>query len=133
MTARYIKSISFLIKEKRYRVFSTKYGKFKVPSIKSVNGRSKSATKMISSIEVIQDPTIRSGDPSLTLSTGEKIRVFQGGDTSYMLTEAASLIDLHDKYFEEKNKKSLEKIKKTIPVKKVKETDYSIFEDLNGW
>ena len=53
-------------------------------------------------------------DPVLTLSDGTKLRVYQGGDPTYMIVEAASIIENHDN----KNK-VVEKPKKT-PITKPK-------------
>ena len=130
MKKRAIKSISFLISNKRYRVHSSRYGKFKIPIVENVNGRSRSSSKLLTAREVISHQYVQGGDPFLTLENGEKIRVFQGGDSSAMVVEAAALLDLHDKEASRKNKQRHTR-KKTGDTSFFENLD--IFEDLNGW
>ena len=117
MKRKLVKVISFLVSDKRYFIESTKSGKFKLPVMENVNGKHKKIYKYLSPREVINDPRIKDGDPSITLENGEKFRVFQGGDASSMLVEADSVLYFHEKFLlekaEEENKKSL---KETQPI-----------------
>ncbi len=132
--SRKIKKISILFEGERIFIHASKYGKFKIPVIRSSNGRTRTANKMMSAREVIENERIKFCDPTLTLENGEKIRVYQGGDPTYMLTEASSIIDLHEDTSAERNnqwrnglkKKANNKSKAIIP-------DYDIFEDISDW
>ena len=44
-------------------------------------------------------------DPVLTLSDGSKLRVYQGGDPSGLLTMAISICEKHDKKYSKPTKK----------------------------
>ena len=129
-----IKTISFLVGDQRVYVHATKFGRFKIPVIKeSDNGHKRMVNKMMSPRQVVEDSQVRTGDPTLTLENGQKIRVYQGGDPSNMITEAQSILDLH----EEKTRKTNQSwIKKPAPVNKSRTTlsaDYDIFQDIMNW
>ena len=49
-----------------------------------------------SALEFVGMPVIRDSDPVLNLNDGRKIRVYLGGDPSYMVVEAHSLMEIHD-------------------------------------
>ena len=125
-----IKTISFLVGEQRVFIEATKYGRFKVPVIKTTNGYSRTVDKALTPTEMLKDPRIRKSDPTLTLENGEKIRVFQGGDPTYMLALAMAAIDFHEKLSREQNNARLTKPK---PRKKVIVPDYDIFQDIMNW
>ena len=67
--------------------------------------------------ELINHPKIKHMDPVLTLDDGTKLRVFQGGDPTGVLTQAISLVDKHD-----------EKNKKKIPVALKKSKSFAILD-----
>jgi hypothetical protein len=128
---RKIKKISILFQGERIFLEATKYGKFKIPVIRTENGYSTTRHKMMSARQVVENQRIKLCDPTLTLENGEKIRVYQGGDPSYMLTEASSIIDLHEEISRKTNNSWRTGLKK-----RKKETiipDYDIFETLNDW
>ena len=129
---RKIKTISFLFEEERIYLHVTKNGKFKVPTVKVLRGRVDKIHKFMYPREVLSNPRIREGDPFITLETGEKLRVFQGGSSSYMLAEVESLLDLHEKQIQSSSKNLVNKIKSGK-----KQTNcfdnYDIFENLEGW
>ena len=78
-----IKTISFLVGDQRVYVHATKFGRFKIPVIKeSDNGQKRMVNKMMSPRQVVEDSQVRTGDPTLTLENGQKIRVYQGGAPS---------------------------------------------------
>lgn len=135
--SRKIKKISIFFEGERIFIHASKYGKFRVPVIKTKNGHSRTVNKMMSAREVIENERVKFCDPTLTLENGEKIRVFQGGDPTYMLTEASSIIDMHEELTTKRNNlwlssakaaknKSNNKSKAIIP-------DYDIFEDISDW
>ena len=92
-TTRKIVSISFFYSGERVRINVGSRGKFPLPKTYA-NGR----TKMHShtAYEFVSHEKVRVLDPVLALSDGTKIRVYQGGDPTYMLVEAASIIENHD-------------------------------------
>ena len=110
--SRKIKKISIFFEGERIFIHASKYGKFKIPVIRTENGYSKTINKMMSAREVIENERIKLCDPTLTLENGEKIRVFQGGDPTYMLTEASSIIDLHEDTSAERNNQRRNGLKK---------------------
>ena len=96
--SRIIKSISFLHGEERAIVEADKNGTFRVPVTKVVEGRVKTQYKNLSASEIIAHPSIMHADPVLTLKGGEKIRVFDGGDSSYLPAMSQGIIERHDKF-----------------------------------
>ena len=133
--SRKIKKISILFEGERIFIHASKYGKFKIPVIRKENGYSKTINKMMSAREVIENERIKFCDPTLTLENGEKIRVFQGGDPTYMLTEASSIIDLHEDTSTERNNQWRNGLKKKTTNNKSKTIvpDYDVFEDISDW
>jgi hypothetical protein len=97
-----IVSISYLKKKdeegkvvlRREHVKCTLYGKFLLD--KSSMRPNNQVKYLLSAYDFISNNDVSSGDPVLTFKNGNKLRVYQGGDRTYMLTEARSLIDLHD-------------------------------------
>ena len=134
--SRKIKKISILFEGERIFIEASKYGKFKIPVIKTdSNGYSRTVNKMMSARQVIENERIKFCDPTLTLENGEKIRVFQGGDPTYMLTEASSIIDMHEELSIKRNNQWIDglKNKKTDNKKRTIIPDYDIFEDISDW
>ena len=101
-----IERISFLHDGERIvlKVLST--GLFRVPirSNDRYSDRKSVKYRNITAREVVK--LTKSGDPVLTLKTGEKIRVFQGGDSSYMLSYPDGVIKKHDDSFTSRQKQA---------------------------
>tara|TARA_B100000073_G_C23698473_1_gene559317 strand:+ start:825 stop:1235 length:411 start_codon:yes stop_codon:yes gene_type:complete len=134
--SRKIKKISILFEGERIFIEATRYGKFKIPVIRKKNGHSKTVNKMMTAREVIENERIKFCDPTLTLENGEKIRVFQGGDPTYMLTEASSIIDMHEELSIKRNNLWIDGLKKKKTTNHKSKTivpDYDIFEDISDW
>ena len=135
--SRKIKKISIFFEGERIFIHASKYGKFRVPVIKTENGYSRTVNKMMSARQVIENERIKFCDPTLTLENGEKIRVFQGGDPTYMLTEASSIIDMHEELSTKRNNLWLSSAKaaknKTNNKKRTIIPDYDIFEEISDW
>ena len=98
-----IASISYLKKKdeegktilEREHVKCSPFGKFLLD--KKCSKRAYAQVKRpLNAYNFIIDDNVSCGDPVLTFKDGNKLRVYQGGDRTYMLTEARSLIDLHD-------------------------------------
>jgi len=102
-----IKSISFLFKDERVVVETSIRGTFRIP-IQSKSSRPKTLYKNLTAKEVVEHHIIREGDPVLTLNSGEKIRVYQGGDSSYLPAMVEGILNKHDE--REKTHRSLKKM-----------------------
>ena len=124
-----IKTISFLVGDKRVFIHSTKFGKFKIPFVEVVNGSMKTIEKMVYPKEVVLNENVKNRDPTLTLETGEKVRVYQGGDPTYMLVRASCLLDAHKENQEKINSENLEKYRS----KQERKNNDDIFNDLGDW
>ena len=91
-----IKKISFLYKDERVMVPAASNGTFRVPVSEVVSGRLKTSYKNLTAREIIEHVVIKECDPVLTLDSGEKIRVFDGGDSSYLPAMSDGIITKHD-------------------------------------
>lgn len=114
--SRIIKHVSFLMDGERTIVEADENGTFKVPVTNIVEGRMRTLIKSLTASELIAHPTIMKADPVITLKTGEKIRVFDGGDPSYLPAMSQGVIERHDKYeiMRRKFEKSKEVLKKKV-------------------
>jgi len=130
--SRKIKKISILFEGERIFIEATKFGKFRVPVVSASNGRTKIINKLMSAKELIEDERIKLCDPTITLENGDKIRVFQGGDPTSIITQAIGIIENHDELALESNRIKFNKPK---PRKKVliPQDDYDIFRDIMDW
>ena len=90
-----IKHISFLYKNERLLIEANKQGKFRVP----VTNGSKTKYKLFTAREVLDLTEIKAGDPSVTMENGEKLRIYQGGDPSYLPAAAEGILLAHDRQF----------------------------------
>ena len=124
-----IKSISFLVDGTRVFLHANNFGKFKVPYVQVSGGSMKTVEKMVYPWDVVTNKYIKDRDPTLTLSTGEKLRVYQGGDSSYMITRSASILDLHE---EEKERAKNENLKRHRE-RQEKKNSVDIFSDIGDW
>ncbi len=93
-----IKSISYLVSEEvRERVpcVSGKFHLKRKPQKASLRPkRSSQSTKTFSAKEFVN--FVRHRDPYVTLESGEKLRVYRGGDPTDEVIETISLIESHD-------------------------------------
>ena len=126
MTKRTIARISFLADEQRRYLEVSRRGKFSFSYTELSGGRSRVVKEDCYPRKVVRHDLIKDRDPVLTLSNGEKIRIYQGGDSTYMLVEVESILDLHERVFKEKSPQS-----KTFNKGHRDEAD--IFKDLGGW
>ena len=95
-------------------------GKFLVPN--SRNSFSKPLIR-ITAVGLANHPKIKHMDPVLSLDDGSKLRVFQGGDPTAILTMAISLLEKHDRKHN--------KPKKKIPVASKKRKSITILDSSN--
>lgn len=84
-----IAHISYLKNGKREKVSPNYAGRFKVPNV-YVTG---------TPYDFIEQGSVRVGDPTLNLTDGDKIRVFQGGDPSQYTAVALGAIEKHMEIF----------------------------------
>lgn len=92
-----ITRISFLVDGKREAVMASDKGTFRVPVTFSLNGRLKTEYRDLTAKEIIEHPVISHADPVLTLKDGSKVRVFDGGDSSYLPAMSQGIVEKHDK------------------------------------
>ena len=81
-------------------------GTFRVPVTEIVSGRVKTSYKNLTARQIIEHPSIKGADPVLTLKTGEKLRVFDGGDCKYLPAMSDGVIAKHDNIIESKKEAS---------------------------
>ena len=128
-----IKHVSFLLNGERNIVEADEGGTFRVPVSSVVEGRKSTVYKNLTASELIAHPEIMHADPVLTLKTGEKIRVFDGGDLRYLPAMSQGLIEKHDKI--ELLRRKFEKKKQALKEKNRKEsqkdTSYYTFLSLS--
>ena len=94
-----ISSISYLDDGARVKVKSNSIGKFKLPRIYIRSKLKPSKNRRYdhyTALGFINHRVVKNSDPFLTLSNGDKVRVFQGGDASQMTVLAHSYIEQHD-------------------------------------
>ena len=103
-----IKSISFLFEGQRIVVKASARGKFRLPFEAAEQSSTRYLTsprvvyRDLTAKQVIADHRVKNGDPVLTLVSGEKIRVYQGGDPSYLPAASDGAAMSHDSIFKEK-------------------------------
>lgn len=120
--SRIIKHVSFLFNGERTIVEADEHGTFRVPVTSVVEGRVKTFYKNLSASELVAHPSVMGADPVLTLKTGDKIRVFDGGDPSYLPAMSQGIIERHDKF--EMMRRKFEK-KKSVLKQKQKQSKAS--------
>ena len=99
MKNREIVSISFLRKGSRHRLNAQKTGTFRVPVHSVRDSMMKTEYRNLTARQVINHYLVKPGDPVLTLRSGEKVRVFQGGDSNYLPAMSEGIIENHDNKF----------------------------------
>ena len=91
-----IYAISFLHKGERVIVKATNLGKFKVPVTEVTNGCLNTRMKNLTAKQVIEHDIIKNCDPTLYLKNDERLRVYPGGDSSYLPAQADGIAEKHD-------------------------------------
>lgn len=127
-----IHAISFLHQGERVVVKATTFGKFKVPVTEVVNGVLKTRMRNLTAKQVIEHDIIKNCDPTFYLQNEERLRVYSGGDPSYLPAQSEGIAMKHDTA----NKISLPKVKKKI-IDKPPENGYDKYQqaglDMYGW
>jgi hypothetical protein len=96
--SRIIKHISYLVKGERKILEADRNGTFRMMISYELAGRTKTEYKNLTAREVINHPSVINSDPVLTLKTGEKIRVFDGGKSRYLPAMSDGIIERNDRY-----------------------------------
>ena len=105
-----IHAISFLHKGERVVVKATSFGKFKVPVTEVANGQLDTKMRNLTAKQVIEHDIIKNCDPTFYLENNERLRVYPGGDSTYLPAHADGIAQKHDTA----NKPKPSKIKKKI-------------------
>jgi hypothetical protein len=110
----------------------TIFGKFKVPVTEVTNGRLSTKMRNLTAKQVIEHDIIKNCDPTFYLKNNERLRVYPGGDPSYLPAQSDGIATKHD----ETNKILLPKVKKKI-LDKSTTNGYNSYQqaglDLYGW
>ena len=91
-----IKAISFFYQGERHVIEAGKTGEFRVPVTEVVDGNMKTRIKGLTAQQMLEHDVVKGCDPTLYLDRGEKLRVFQGGDPSYLPARVQGLAEKHD-------------------------------------
>lgn len=94
MSKHKIKHISFLREGERRISKANTRGMF--PLITFSRYKSSPSTKHLTAVNFVKHGKIRDADPVLTLHTGEKLRVYVGGDPTRVVLEAQGVMEAHD-------------------------------------
>lgn len=105
MMSRLVKKISFLFNDERIVLEADPKGNFMFPLTKVVDGVLKTVDVPHHPRAVIEHEKIRNWDPCITLNNGQKYRVYQGGDSSYMMAEVRAILDIHSEHLDQLKKK----------------------------
>ncbi len=108
-----IVSISIYNSNQRVKLTPDSQGKFLIPNHSSLGP----PLIKVGAVGLVTHEKMKHMDPVLSLSDGTKLRVYQGGDPTGMITMAISLCEKHDK-----------KYVKKIPVISKKKKTYKILD-----
>tara|TARA_X000000950_G_C13354230_1_gene433696 strand:- start:72 stop:461 length:390 start_codon:yes stop_codon:yes gene_type:complete len=125
-----IKHISFLQNDERSIAKCTINGRFLAKS--KYFGFTGAKPQSMTAFEFVTLPVIAESDPVLTLTNGDKMRVYLGGDPFYMVAETQSIVEVHDTEANEAREKNKPK-KKESEVSNYEYCSPDYFEDLEGW
>lgn len=107
MKKQIIKAISFFYQGERHVIKVNSSGKFRVPVSEVKDGSLKTRIKSLTACEMLKHEIVKECDPTFYLQKGEKLRVFQGGDSSYLPASAQGLAEKHDEANKPKPKKKV--------------------------
>ena len=109
-------SISIYSNGRRVKLVPDAWGKFLVPNERKSG---QSPLVKVTAVDLVCHHKLKHMDPVLTLNDGSKMRVFQGGDPTSLMTMAISICEKHDKkHFKKKisNPKSSKGKRKIITI-----------------
>ena len=90
-----IKHISFFYNDERHIVIPNSSGYFTMKR-SYIRKSSKAVLGPMSAHQFMRSEIVRNGDPVITLLSGEKIRIYQGGDPTAILTRPGAIMEAHD-------------------------------------
>lgn len=130
MKNKVIHAISFLHNGERVVVKPTTFGKFRVPVVKVENGSLKTRIRALTAMEILKHDIIKNCDPTFYLENNERLRVYPGGDPSYLPAQSEGLALKHDTA----NKVEMPKLKNKINIKPSSKYNYEQASlDMYGW
>ena len=130
MKSKVIHAISFLHNGERVVVKPTVVGKFRVPVVKVENGSLKTRMRALTAMEILSHDIIKDCDPTFYLENNERLRVYPGGDPSYLPAQAEGIALKHDTA----NKVELPKLKNKISAKTPSKYNFEQASlDMYGW
>ena len=133
MKNKVIHAISFLHNGERVIVKPTVVGKFRVPVVKVENGQLRTRMRALTAMEIINHDIIKNCDPTFYLENSKRLRVYPGGDPSYLPAMAEGLAVKHDNANKIELPKTKTKYKNTFK-KPPSKYDYEQASlDIYGW
>ena len=135
MKKQIIKAISFFYKGERHVIEAGISGKFRVPVTEVIDGHMRTRVKGLTAKQMLEHDVVKSCDPTFYLEKGEKLRVFHGGDPSYLPARAQGLAEKHDTANQPRDKK-IPKLKLKLNKKRVDYpgvSDYHDYEQNGLW
>jgi len=96
--SRTIEKISYLFDGQRKVVKATSNGTFTLKTVEEQNGRRRVVKKDLTAREFTEHPDVKDSDPVITLKDGKKVRVYDGGDSSYLPAMTDGVMEKNDKY-----------------------------------
>lgn len=128
-----IRAISFFYNGERVIVKASPTGKFRVPVSEVIDGILRTRKKNLTARQVIEHEIIKNCDPTLYLEGDERLRVYTGGDSSYLPAQAEGLVTKHDEASKPKPLK-FAKMKKVLDKPLSSRYSYDqVGMDLYGW
>lgn len=99
-----IKAISFFFKDERIILNCRADGRFRVPVTRKKDSKLSTRRENLTARQVVNHQIIKYCDPTFYLAAGDKLRVFLGGDSSYLPAAADGIIGKHDNLYKKKKK-----------------------------
>ena len=111
-----IHAISFLYNDERVVIKSSALGRFRVPISEVLSGTLKTRMKSLTAKQVVNHDIIKNCDPTLYLSVEQRMRVYPGGDPTYLPAQVEGILIKHDSIFEQKKKTKPPKLKDSCSI-----------------
>jgi len=130
--SRIIEKISYLSDGTRKSINATNNGTFKFPVVEVIEGQRRVMRRELTAKEFVHHPSIVNADPVVTLKDGTKIRVFNGGDPSYLPAMSEGILNKNDKFETLRRKFTDQKKKRREKKKDANDTD-EYDSPFSGW
>lgn len=96
--SRIIRQISYLHNGERKIIVATSNGTFKFNTTEKTSNGRKIVKLELTAREFVTHPNVQNCDPVITLKSGDKIRVYDGGDPSYLPAMVDGTLERNDKF-----------------------------------